>query len=111
MFNVSYDDTRKFFSDAKRQAMAAAAEYDVLIVPTYLYKRPLVSGADLSAPRKGLQAAGFTCYFVETADDGPIESNAEIVMTAIRAHANSGRRLLIVSASKSGAEVALALTT
>ena len=47
---------------------------------------------------------------VETKDDGPIETNADLVIAAIRARAQSGRRLIIVSASKSGPEVALALT-
>jgi hypothetical protein len=57
-----------------------------------------------------MQEAGFSCDFVETKDDGAVEVNAEIVMAAIRARAQSGRRLIIVSASKSGPEVALALT-
>lgn len=39
-----------------------------------------------------------------------MESNADIVAAAIRARAPSGRRLIILSASKSGPEVALALT-
>lgn len=88
-----------------------ATDYDVLIVPTYLYKRfAFFSGADLAVPRAALQKVGFHCYFVETLDDGPVELNAEIIMAAIWARAASGRRLIVVSASKSGAEVALALT-
>jgi hypothetical protein len=39
-----------------------------------------------------------------------VEANADIVAAAIRAHARSDRRLIILSASKSGPEVALALT-
>jgi len=39
-----------------------------------------------------------------------VEANAEVIMAAIRARAESSRRLIILSASKSGAEVALALT-
>jgi hypothetical protein len=88
-----------------------AADYDVLFVPSYLYKRlTFFTGADMAVPRAALQKVGFTCYFVETVDDGPIESNAEIIMAAISARASSGRQLIVVSASKSGAEVALALT-
>jgi hypothetical protein len=89
---------------------AAAADYEVLFVPTYLYKRFTFTGADLAAPRAALQRVGFTCYFVETKDDGAVEANADLVIAAIRARAQSGRRLIIVSASKSGPEVALALT-
>src|SRR5688572_32792496 len=49
-------------------------------------------------------------HFVETVEDGAIEANAEIVAAAIRSRANNGRRLIVVSVSKSGAEVATALT-
>ena len=79
-------------------------------MPTYLYKRLTFTGADFAAPRAALQRVGFTCHFVETQDDGAVEANADLVIAAIRARAQSGRRLMIVSASKSGPEVALALT-
>jgi hypothetical protein len=109
-FDAAYDYTRKTLRQGQFKLPVPAAQYDVLIVPTYLYNRTNLVGADLAAPRKALQKAGFSCYFVETSDDGPIESNAEIVMAAIRARAQSGRRLIVVTASKSGPEVALALT-
>ena len=89
---------------------STAVNYDLLFVPTYLYNRFNFTGADLAGPRKALAEAGFPCYFVKTIDDGPIESNAEIIMAAIRARVQRGRRLIIISASKSGPEVALALT-
>jgi hypothetical protein len=53
---------------------------------------------------------GFNCDFVETDEEGTVEANADLVIAAIRARAQSGRRLILVSASKSGPEVALALT-
>ena len=89
---------------------AAAADYEVLVVPIYLYKRLPGAGADLAAPRAALQKLGLTCHFVETQDDGAVETNADLVAGANRARAQSGRRLIILSASKSGSEVALALT-
>jgi hypothetical protein len=110
VFDAAYDYTRKTLRQGQFKLPAPAAQYDVLIVPTYLYNRTNFVGADLAAPRKALQKAGFRCYFVDTSDDGPVESNAEIVMAAIRARAQSGRRLIVVTASKSGPEVALALT-
>ncbi len=109
-FDVAYDYARKTVPEGSAKLPAAANHYEALIVPTYLYKRRNFSGADLAAPLKALQKVGLTCDFVETSDDGPVESNAEIVIKAIRARAQSGRRLIIISASKSGAEVALALT-
>lgn len=106
-FDQAYEYTRKAFPQVE---IPAAAQYDVLFVPTYLYKRITFTGADMAVPRAALQKVGFTCYFVETQDDGAIEANADLVTAAIRSRAQSGRRLIIVSASKSGPEVALALT-
>lgn len=108
-FDHAYEYTRKAFAQGHVQ-VPGAAKYDVLFVPTYLYKRFTFTGADMAVPREALKKAGFSCYFVETQDDGAIEANADLVVAAIRARAQSGRRLIIVSASKSGPEVALALT-
>jgi hypothetical protein len=110
VFNEAYDYALKALPEGRAKLPAEAAQYEALIVPSYLYKRGNLNGADLAAPRKALEKVGLICHFVETSDDGPIESNAEIVMAAIRARAQSGRRLIIISASKSGPEVALALT-
>ncbi|HET9687979.1 MAG TPA: hypothetical protein VFP79_12470 [Pseudolabrys sp.] len=108
-FDQVYEYTREAFPEGRMQ-VPQAGNYDVLFVPTYLYKRITFTGADMAAPRKALQKVGFICHFVETQDDGTIEANADLVAAAIRALAPSGRRLIIVSASKSGPEVALALT-
>ena len=81
-----------------------------MFIPAYLYKRITFTGADLAAPRAALQRVGFNCDFVETDEEATVEANADLVIAAIRARAQSGRRLILVSASKSGPEVALALT-
>jgi hypothetical protein len=107
LFEQAYEYTSKAFPEGQ---VKLPADYEVLVVPTYLYKRLFAAGADMAVPRAALQEAGLTCHFVETQDDGPVESNADIVAAAIRARAQSGRRLIILSASKSGPEVALALT-
>jgi hypothetical protein len=110
VFDQAYDYARKTFPEDRVILPAAAADYEVLFVPTYLYKRFRFIGADLAAPRAALKKVGLACYFVETDEDGTVEGNADLVIAAIRARAQSGRRLIIVSASKSGPEVALALT-
>jgi hypothetical protein len=69
-----------------------------------------MTGADLAAPRAALARAGIAQHFVETVEDGTIEANAEMIANAIRARSRTGRRLILVSVSKSGPEVALALT-
>jgi hypothetical protein len=109
-FEQVYDSALKAFPEGRLTLPAAAPHYDVLVVPIYLYKRLPGAGADLAAPREALQKLGLTCHFVETQDDGAIEVNADLVAAAIRFRAQSGRRLIVLSASKSGPEVALALT-
>ena len=109
VFDEAYEYAGKALGE-HRMKLSAVAHYEVLIVPIYLYKRLFGSGADLAAPRAALQKVGFPCYFVETQDDGAVETNADLVAEAIRSRAQSGRRLIIISASKSSSEVALALT-
>jgi hypothetical protein len=106
-FEQAYDYARQAFPEGR---VSLPADYEVLVVPLYLYKRRFAVGADLSGPRKALEKVGLTTHFVETDDDGAVEANADVVADAIRARAQSGRRLIILSASKSGPEVALALT-
>ena len=101
---------RKFFREDRVSIPAAAGGYEVLFVPGYLYKRHRYTGADFAAPRAALKRGGLARHFVETDEQGAIEANADMVEAAIRLRAPSGRRLIVVSASKSGAEVALALT-
>jgi len=110
IFDAAYEYTTKAFPKGQVKLPATAIEYEVLVVPIYLYKRLLGAGADLAGPREAMERIGLTCHFVETQDDGPVEANADLVAAAIRARAESGRRLIVVSASKSSAEVALALT-
>jgi hypothetical protein len=112
-FRSTFDDAYHYALEAKPEELrlpAGFANYEVLVVPIYLYERLPGSGADLAAPRRALKTAGLACYFVETDDDAAVETNADLVAAAIRERSRSGRRLIIISASKSGSEVALALT-
>ena len=109
-FREVYDHAYERARNASLQPFNSAARYEVVFVPGYLYKRHPVTGADLAAPRAALDRAGMAQHFVETVEDGAIEANAEIVAAAIRSRAKNGRRLIVVSVSKSGAEVATALT-
>jgi hypothetical protein len=109
-FDHAYDYTRIALPQSRVKLPATAIHYEVLVVPIYLYKRLIGSGADLAAPRAALEKVGLVCHFVETQDDGAVEANADLVADAIRARMQSGRRLIVISASKSSPEVALALT-
>ena len=113
-FRLAYDraqaQARRALAASGALLATAAAQYEMVFVPGYLYKRHRVTGADLAAPRAALQGVGVAEHFVETIEDGAIEANAELIAAAVRARARGGRRLILVSVSKSGAEVASALT-
>lgn len=108
-FDQAYDHVRIALPQSRVKLPAAAIDYEVLVVPIYLYKRLVGSGADLAA-RAALEKVGLPCHFVETQEDGAVETNADMVAAAIRARMQSTRRLIVISASKSSPEVALALT-
>jgi hypothetical protein len=113
-FRTAYDQahahTRKGFAEGRVILPNAAADYEVVFVPSYLYKRYPVTGGDFAAPRVALRRVGLSYSFVETDEDGAIDANADLVAAAIRERARTGRRLIMVSASKSSPEIALALT-
>jgi hypothetical protein len=54
-FDRAYDYARKAFPEDR---VKLSADYEVLVVPTYLYKRLFAAGADLAVPRAALQKAG-----------------------------------------------------
>lgn len=110
-FNRAFVYARKASSGEGASLPSSVYSYEFLFVPGYLYRRHPMTGADLAAPRATLEQFGFTQHFIQTAEDGAVEANAEIVAAAIRARAQARRRLILVSVSKSGAEVATALTT
>jgi hypothetical protein len=109
-FDQARNEARKAFPQGLVRLPAQAREFEAVFVPGYLYKRLPLLGTNFAAPRAALKRVGLAHYFVETKEDGAIEANADLVAAAIRARAQSGRRLILISASKSGPEVALALT-
>ncbi len=109
-FDQARAAVRKTFPKGRVRLPAAAADYEVLFVPGYLYQRVPETGTDFAVPRRALERVGVAYYFVETDEDGAIEANADLVAAAVRGRARSGRRLIVISVSKSGPEVALALT-
>jgi hypothetical protein len=109
-FDQALESTRKTFAQERVSLPGAAAAYEVLFVPGFLYKRHRATGADFATPRRALERVALAHGFLQTSEDGAIEDNADLVAAAIRQRAQGGRRLILVSASKSGPEVALALT-
>jgi hypothetical protein len=108
---------REFDRITKSRGAGATAErpfprdYLILFVPGWFYRSQPESGADFAGPRAVLSALGARTALVQTDENGSVESNAAQVASAIVEASRSGENLILVSASKAGAEVALALST
>jgi len=113
----AHPDNRRL-QDGYRAAMASASpvpadvdrsDVSVLFVPGWFYESSPENGGDFARPRELLHAAGVSNTLVRTHENGSVDVNATIVANAIRAASRRGGRYVVVSASKSGPEVALAL--
>jgi hypothetical protein len=81
----------------------------VLFVPGWFYvKHGSTTGGDFRAERKLFDRLGVPNRLIAVDENGPVEENSVVVARAIR-EASKEHRVLLVSASKSGPEVAQAL--
>ena len=101
------------------QSGAAASEallrrrgvpYTVLFAPSWLYVSYPDTGADFASQRRLLDRLGIANRLIPTGESASVEDNAEAIAAAVRTAGREGAKLILVSASKSGAEVALALS-
>ncbi len=98
--------------DAAQAAYLAANadEYLILVVPGWGYQSSAdETGADLAKPREIINGLGFETHLVEVEDNGSVEGGADILVTALLQHFQSGKKIILVSASSGGPTVALAL--
>tara|TARA_R110002049_G_scaffold195501_1_gene364610 strand:+ start:194 stop:1384 length:1191 start_codon:yes stop_codon:yes gene_type:complete len=89
---------------------ANADEYLVLMVPGWGYQSNAdETGADLAKPRAIIAGLGFETHLVEVENNGSVESGAAVLVDALQRHFQSGKKIILVSASSGGPTVALAL--
>jgi hypothetical protein len=84
--------------------------YMVLFAPAWLYRSHPEVGADFARQRQLLDRLGIANRLIPTPESGSVEDNAAVIAATIKEAARDGRALIVVSTSKSGAEVALALS-
>ncbi|MFQ5803163.1 MAG: hypothetical protein ACE5JQ_09745 [Candidatus Methylomirabilales bacterium] len=95
--------TEKFHIDEK------FTSYLIVFVPGYAYKRDPATGADFAVQRRVMGQAGFETLLVETDELGTIEKNASILANELTRLEKSHDKIILVSTSKAGPEVALAI--
>ncbi len=83
--------------------------YTLAFVPGYGYKMDTTTGGDLARQRALMDRLGIRALLIETNETGTVEENASIIAEGIRQLGERGEKVIIVSASKGGPEVALAL--
>ena len=83
--------------------------YVLLFVPGWFYQTDPWTGADLAKQRAVAARLGLEHYLVDIEDNGTIEENASILAAQIAHYARKHKKIILVSVSKAGAEVALAL--
>jgi len=109
---ASFD--RFLHDDAARSAallrLPGAFPYTVLFAPSWLYRSHPETGADFAHQRLLLDRLGLANRLIVTGESASIEDNAAAIAAALRAARPEDGSLILVTASKSGAEAALALS-
>ena len=101
---IKSDIQRGNWSDIVRPGLRA---YKLLFVPGFRYISEPTSGADFNNQRQFFSELGVKVQLVRTEEEGTVEANAAIIAASIRAEREAN--LILVSTSKAGPEVALAL--
>jgi hypothetical protein len=79
----------------------------VLFAPGFRYRSNPENGADFAVQRHHLSSLGIPNQLIETDEGGSVEDNASLLAAELRGREDD--RIMLVSASKAGPEVALAL--
>jgi hypothetical protein len=90
-------------------AQPALKQYEVLFVPGFHYVTDPSSGADFAHQRQFFEELGIKVRLIRTEEDGTVEANAAIIAANLRSRRQGNDKILLVSSSKGGPEVALAL--
>lgn len=106
-FEAELTETRRF--GVEHPPPNIPTDLLVLFVPGWFYRaHGAETNADFHVQRRLYEKWGIEQRLVPVRENGTIEENARIVARAVRA-ASTNHRIVLVSASKSGPEVALAL--
>lgn len=110
------DDFRAVFQNLKQEEASgifslqpAASTTLLMFAPGWFYKAHPESGADFARPREILKRLGYGVHLIETDENGTVEANSKVIAKEIQHFRQRYQKIIIISTSKSGPEVALAL--
>jgi hypothetical protein len=105
------------FSRLKTKKQSAIAQlpsdqqdYLIVFAPGWFYKSQPENGADFAKPRRVLTDVGMNTVLLEIEENGTVERNAALIAEQLIRFGPDTKKVIVVSASKAGPEVALALT-
>jgi hypothetical protein len=102
---------REELNDAVRGGPAPldTSRFTLLFAPGWLYRSHPETGAGFERQLALAAEIGIDADRIDTDENATVEHNARVIAEDLQRRAASGRRYVVVSASKSGPEVALAL--
>ncbi|MGH2393576.1 MAG: hypothetical protein ACRDGH_08795 [Candidatus Limnocylindria bacterium] len=109
---AAFDDYLRDSAARSEEALRqpGAFPYTVLFAPAWLYRSHPEVGADFARQRQLLQQLGIPHRLIPNPESASVEDNAAAIAETVREIGCSEGALILVSTSKSGAEVALALS-
>lgn len=109
-FDATFVDLKRAITNGGvAESPASAASYLLLFMPGWHYKTFPETGADFAKPRAVLSRIGFQSHLIETDEHGSIEDNAAIIAAEVIRYSSLGLNIILVGASKSCPEGAMAL--
>ncbi len=86
-----------------------ADDYVTVFVPGLLYESKTETKGDMAEPRALLRQAGLGTAFIRVREAGTVEVNGEHIAAELRALRAAGKKVVLVSTSKGGPDVAYAI--
>jgi hypothetical protein len=106
------EELRRMNTNSDEEPLDVPADYKdlyMVIVPGAFYESSPELNGDFAIQRRALARYGWRSCVILTEDNGSIDDNAYIVACVLRRLHRQGRRVVLISASRGAAEIAMAV--
>lgn len=110
MFLQEFSQLKENAKQTPPRFSPSKADYLIVFVPGWFYKSQPENGADFAKPRQVLTDAGVRTALLEIGENGTVEHNGDLIVQQLVTLSRREQNIIVVSASKAGPEVALALS-
>jgi len=94
---------------SSKEVTTALSDYVCVFVPGLFYKRHAELGGDFASQRQMFDRMGIKTHFIETDEVGTVEDNAKVIANELAVLNKSHEKIIVISASKGGPDLAFAL--